>query len=105
MESGITGAFPSGQLLMTRSVNDTIADNEAFAGFVIACIKRHMTGDWGDVDAEDKGSNDDALLYGARLVSSYKLDRMFHDLTGETKLWIITEADRSSTLILWPSEY
>lgn len=61
-------------------------------------LLRHCKGDWGDLDHEDKCANEQALVHGARILSAYKL------LTGE-KVWIITEADRSVTTILLPSEY
>ena len=61
-------------------------------------LTRHVAGDWGELDQEDQQANDDALQSGARLLSAYRL-------TDDTKLWIITEADRSSTCILLPSEY
>ena len=59
---------------------------------------RHAAGDWGEVDAEDWSLNDQAVLDGTRLLSAYRT------LKGE-KLWVITEADRSSTTLLLPSEY
>jgi hypothetical protein len=61
-------------------------------------LKRHNRGDWGDVCWADWQANDDALTDNSRLFSVY------HAKDG-TKFWIITEADRSSTRILLPSEY
>jgi hypothetical protein len=61
-------------------------------------LERHRTGDWGEVDAEDQRANDEALVHGERLLSAYKT------LRG-TKLWVLTEADRSSTCCLLPEEY
>ena len=61
-------------------------------------ILRHAAGDWGQVDAADRQANDDAIAQGERLLSAYTLD------TG-TRIWIITEADRSATTILLPEEY
>lgn len=62
-------------------------------------LARHMRSDWGDVDEFDKAKNDSALRFcNGRLFSSY--------LTHlDVKIWVITEADRSSTTILLPSEY
>lgn len=65
--------------------------------FIASCLHRHTRKDWGDLDEEDKKANDRAVLTGGRVLSSY-------DLRGD-KLWIITEADRSITTILCPSEY
>lgn len=61
-------------------------------------LRRHISGDWGELDAEDQQSNEDAVLHGERLLSAYRT------CTG-TKLWVITEADRSSTCVLLPDEY
>lgn len=61
-------------------------------------LARHLRGDWGELDDPDKQANDHALTCRGRLLSAYTLS------TGE-KLWIITEADRSSTCLLLPSEY
>ena len=65
---------------------------------VITFFLRHLTGDWGEVDEHDQQENERSLTIGCRLLSAYTLP------TGE-KLWIITEADRSVTTILLPSEY
>jgi hypothetical protein len=64
----------------------------------LVLLARHTRGDWGDVDLHDRKANDDALIHGDRLFSVYELP------TGVT-LWVITEADRSSTCILLPNEY
>ena len=61
-------------------------------------LRRHCSGDWGELDAEDWAANDRALQEGSRLLSAYKL-------RDGTKIWIITEADRSSTCLLLPEEY
>ena len=58
---------------------------------------RHHQGDWGDLEREDKQANDAALINGSRLFSAY--------IVQGVKFWVITEADRSSTTILLPSEY
>jgi hypothetical protein len=61
-------------------------------------VMRHASGDWGDVCEEDWQENELALENGFRLFSVYHLG-------DGTKIWIITEADRSVTTILLPSEY
>ena len=55
-------------------------------------LSRHLRGDWGDLCPEDKTENELSLKYGLRLLSSYPI-------TGRGKLWIITEADRSLTIM------
>ncbi len=61
-------------------------------------LARHLSGDWGDLCEFDRRENARALESGARLFSSY-------DLGDGRKLWVITEADRSSTCLLLPEEY
>ena len=61
-------------------------------------LRRHLSGDWGEVDEHDRRENEYSLQHGLRLLSAYTL-------ADGTKLWIITEADRSSTTLLLPSEY
>jgi hypothetical protein len=61
-------------------------------------VERHASGDWGDVPSEDASENEYSLKHGFRVLSSYPLP-------GGERVWIITEADRSSTCILLPSEY
>lgn len=64
----------------------------------LAYLRRHVRGDWGDLSPEDRQANDAAVKVGARVFSAYETG------TG-TRLWVITEADRSSTCILLPEEY
>ena len=61
-------------------------------------LDRHVSGDWGDVPEEDKQENEFSVEHGFRILSAYTTS------SGE-KIWIITEADRSYTTILLPSEY
>jgi hypothetical protein len=61
-------------------------------------LSHHVTGDWGEVPKEDKAENELSLKKGYRILSVYRL-------SDKTKIWIITEADRSATTILLPSEY
>ncbi len=62
-------------------------------------LRRHLSGDWGELDAHDRRENERSLKHGFRVLSSYPVGE-----DGQ-KVWIITEADRSSTCILLPSEY
>lgn len=65
---------------------------------ILRAIRRHQSGDWGDLCAEDQVENERALRDGTRLLSVY------HSANG-VKFWIITEADRSATTILLPEDY
>ena len=85
--------FPSGQIVITPTALNTLSQTD-----VQTALVRHLRGDWGDVDEEDRRTNDQALTHGARLLAVY------HAANG-TKFWIITEADRPATTILLPSDY
>jgi hypothetical protein len=61
-------------------------------------VERHLSGDFGELDAEDREQNRRAIAEGGRVMSSYPIDT-------HTKVWVITEADRSVTTLLLPSEY
>jgi hypothetical protein len=70
------------------------------------CLALHVIGDWGLVCAEDAAANEEAIKTGLRILSAYAIDpakpcKGF----GDNTLWIITEADRSATTFLLPSEY
>ncbi len=85
--------FELGRIVATPGALEVLVPEEP-----IALLRRHQSGDWGEVDAHDRRANNRALKYGTRLLSAYTLP------AGE-KVWIITEADRSSTCLLLPSEY
>ena len=94
-----TTKFKLGRLLMTRGVNDKVADDSKFARFVTDSLRRHANCDWGDMCQEDKEENNLALKDGdLRIFSAYESQAL-------PKIWIITEADRTATTILFPDEY
>ena len=87
--------FPLGKVLITPGALDVLGDD---TGDALLLLYRHATGDWGDVCAEDAKENDLSVRNGFRILSAYTL-------RDGTRLWLITEADRSATTILLPSEY
>lgn len=60
-------------------------------------LKRHQSGDWGDVPPADAAENRRSIRHGWRILSSYQV--------GSQRIWIITEANRSSTCLLLPEDY
>ena len=82
--------FPVGLLVATSAIIDSGIE-------VLPLIGRHVKGDWGDLDDEDKQANQRALIDGGRLFSAYVKD-------GQ-KIYVITEADRSATTVLFAEEY
>ena len=61
-------------------------------------LRRHQCGDWGNLCQQDRQTNYEAVTDGFRVFSAY-------ELTSAVRVWVITDADRSSTTILLPDEY
>ncbi len=87
--------FDPGQTVATPGALAVLAESAQHPGDFLS---RHLSGDWGDLCEEDKQVNQEALEHDLRLLSAYRT-------TAGSKLWIITEADRSVTTILLPEEY
>lgn len=87
---------PLGQLVATPAALALLADAGENPAELLA---RHRCGDWSEVVPEDARENELSVLRGLRVLSSYQVGE-----EGE-RVWIITEADRSSTCILLPEEY
>ena len=87
--------FALGQVVATPGALKAL---KASGELLLDYLARHLAGDWGDVDAEDAQENEISLNHGWRLLSAYTLK-------SGTKIWVITEADRSSTCFLLPDEY
>jgi hypothetical protein len=86
--------FRLGQVVATRAVLAHLEHHGIAADPYLKC---HVSGDWGMVPPADAKANNLAVQHGARILSSY-------DIAGK-RVWIITEADRSVTTLLFPEEY
>lgn len=65
---------------------------------ILRGIQRHLAGDWGELSAEDRQANDQALVEGTRILSAYQA-------ANGTKFWIITDAGHWVTTLLLPEDY
>lgn len=84
-------AFMLGQIVATPGALALRVD-------LLPYLRRHASGDWGELDAHDRAANERALTDSSRVFSAYRLP-------SGGRLWIITEADRSVTTFLLPEEY
>lgn len=89
--------FPPGQLYVTQGIEGLLSENTLTEIQLQTILARHLAGDWGDLCESDKQQNELALKNKERLFSCYTI--------GKTKVYIITEADRSATTLLLPEEY
>jgi hypothetical protein len=87
--------FPLSRIVGTPGALEALARTGETADSFLA---RHSIGNWGDLDETDKTENEIAVSRGFRILSAYRL-------ADGTRIWVITEADRSSTTILLPEEY
>lgn len=90
--------FELGNVNVTRGVHKSVSVVDVFR-----CLSRHRLCDWGELDPQDRKSNEQALLSGGRLFSAY-------ESSDGRKVWVITEAiddngRRSTTTVLFPNEY
>jgi len=86
-ELGKIGATPGAHTAMMEAGQD-----------LLDLIRRHVTGDWSELDEHDQAENRFSIERDLRILSAYTLS------TG-VRVWIITEADRSATTFLLPEEY
>lgn len=85
--------FILGRVMVTSTALHQLTLDDITAG-----LRRHVRGDWGEVDDDDWRANNDALKNGERLLSTY-------DSSRGIRFWIVSEADRSLTTILLPEDY
>jgi hypothetical protein len=84
-----------GQVVMTPGAIDALQEAQQSP---LEFLHRHLSGDWGELCDEDRQANEEVLEADLRVLSAYRT-------AHATKLWIITEADRSVTTLLLPEEY
>ncbi len=85
--------FRPGTVYVTRAVSEMLSQQR-----LLQLLQRHLRGDWGDTCKNDRIANERAICNGDRIVSWYQL-------SGKTRVLIITEADRSATTIMLSEEY
>jgi hypothetical protein len=88
------GRLPLGKVVATPGALQLLDNTGADP---LCLLHRHASGDWGELDPEDRRENELSVREGRRVLSNYPL--------GKNRIWIITEADRSTTTILLPEEY
>ena len=93
-------SFETGSFYITRGIDAEMKKNRRFRKFLVDSIRKYVNKDWGDTPSEDAELNEQALESGDRLLAVYD-----NSESPNLRIWIITEADRSATTILFPDEY
>ena len=86
--------FSSGEIFITKHLQDFFKSKNLD---VKNYLDRHFRGDWGDLCKEDERLNEEALISNDRILSAYQI--------GLNRIYIITEADRSMTTVMFCEEY
>lgn len=90
--------FKLGKIVVTNGIYEKMQQDIVFEVFVKTSLGRYSLCDWGNTCKEDSDSNNIALSLGERILAVY-------EGANDDTIWIITEADRSVTTVLFPSEY
>lgn len=101
MSSSNRSLFSPGRVVATPGALEALESSSEEA---LAFLTRHLTGDWGDLDSEDKQANDLAIAHEGESDKQSRVFSAYHTARG-VKLWVITEWDRSVTTLLLPDEY
>ncbi len=92
-----------GQVVYTASISNTTSTNLYYRVFILECLLKHLNYDFGILCKEDHNANMRAIQNGGRVLSIYLIPEELN--IDQEKIYIITEADRSHTTVLYPSEY
>lgn len=92
-----TPAFDLGNVCLTTLAKQRMTEQGLDP---VTFINRHVHCDWGELSANDRVLNQQALKSGKRIVSAYK----FGSEANSSHLYVLTEADRSETTILLPED-
>lgn len=88
-----TAKFRLGKIVTSANAKSQLSQEEILKG-----IQRHQAGDWGDLYEHERAANDLAIVQSTRIWSVYHTEKGM-------KFWIITEANRSATTVLFPEDY
>ena len=89
------GKFPLGERYVTAAARQALEEQSHQP---VEFLLRHRNGDWGELNEQTARANENALVYGGRLISRYSL-------RTEGKIWALTEADKASTTLLLPKDW
>lgn len=86
-----------GNLYATKSIDLLMQESSHFRDDINTALNKYIHNDWGETCPEDVKANNEALKHGGRIIAAYE--------TYKGRVWMITDEYRSSTTILFPSEY
>ena len=93
--------FKLGKTVMTPGAIEVLANSNQIPD---SFLRRHQSGDWGEIGDEDSALNDESIAHEGNPEKQMRVMSVYKTSKNET-IWIITEWDRSVTTILLSSEY
>ena len=87
-----------GKVTATAAIVQEIEETEDFQMFCMGCVRRHRSGDWGDIPKEEWLANNHAARKGGLIRSVYVIPRIFC-LGYADKITVTTNEDRTETAI------
>ena len=84
-------------MYITSGIDQSIKEDNYYLYEIIGIFIKFGNGNWGILNADDIEANNLALVNNKRLLGSY--------LTSKGKVFIITECDRSYTVVMFAEEY
>lgn len=94
-----------GNVVATKNLYNYVEENEFFNTFVRYCLSLYVSGDWGALPKNVWEENDISVKSGGRIFASYPIPKELQkDIVEEDRVLIITDEDRSTTTIAFPSE-
>jgi len=87
-----------GRVVATRAVYEWMKESPKEDAFVLGCISRHVSAEWGDISDRDKETNERELRCKGLLMSCWKYD-------DETRITIITDPGWDHTTVMFSEEY
>lgn len=91
--------FKRGCTIVTPSISNRMSEDSEFHNFIAICLSRYIIHDWGIISDEETKQNEYAIKNGERIFAAYEYPKT------KENIYIITEADRSATTIMFSSEY
>ena len=87
-----------GKMNATVAISNRMAHDFDFFKFVTKSIDRFRIYDWGDLGFDDRLANNEAVVYGGRLVGAYYYD-------DGTMIYIVRDPDSMRTTVMFSDEY
>lgn len=92
-----------GKVTASATIVQEIDETEDFQVFCMACVRRHRSGNWGDIPKEQWLKNNHAARKGGPIVSEYMIPEIFC-IGYEDRIIVTTDEERTETTISFPDD-